>query len=86
MVADHNWQPWFFYQLGCEDHAPSLTVFCRPVSASYFSSIWLNEDKSTQIIDLTNLPLSKVPSDYSINFADMDNVSVYDALRRWCKA
>ncbi|MBB1291507.1 MULTISPECIES: type VI secretion system-associated protein TagF [unclassified Pseudoalteromonas] len=86
VVADHNWQPWFFYQLGCEDHAPSLTVFCRPVSASYFSSIWLNEDKSTQIIDLTNLPLSKVPSDYSINFADMDNVSVYDALRRWCKA
>lgn len=86
MVADHNWQPWFFYQLGCEEHAPSLTVFFRPVPASYFSSVWLNNDKSVQVIDLTNLAMDKVPSEYSLNFADMDNVSVYDALRRWCKA
>lgn len=86
IVADHNWQPWFFYQLGNESSQPSLTVFCRPVPASYFGSVWLAEDKSKDIIDLVNLSLDKVPSEYSLNFADMDNVSVYDALRRWCKA
>ena len=61
-------------------------MFCRPVPASYFGSVWLAEDKSKDIIDLVNLSLDKVPSEYSLNFADMDNVSVYDALRRWCKA
>ncbi len=86
MVADHNWQPWFFYQLGSQNNPPSLTVFCRPVPASYFGSVWLAEDKSNDIVDLVNLSQDQVPSEYSLNFADMDNMSVYDALRRWCKA
>ncbi|MCO7251101.1 type VI secretion system-associated protein TagF [Pseudoalteromonas sp. Ps84H-4] len=86
VVADHNWQPWFFYQLGTNKYKPSLTVFCRPVPASYFGSVWLTANKSADIIDLTSLSLEKAPSDYSLNFADMDNMSIYDALRRWCKA
>lgn len=86
VVADHNWQPWFFYQLGCQQHTPSLTIYCRPIPASYFGSVWQHEIKSQDIIDLASLSLDKVPSEYSRNFADMDNMSVYDALRRWCKA
>jgi type VI secretion system ImpM family protein len=86
MVADHNWQPWFFYQLGDENQAPSLTIFCRPIPASYFNSVWECDKKSNDIIDLCNLKVEKQPSSQTLNFADMDNVSVYDALRRWCKS
>lgn len=86
VVADHNWQPWFFYQLGCEQNASSLTIYCRPIPASYFGSVWQQDHKSQDVIDLAKLPIDKVPSEYSLNFADMDNMSLYDALRRWCKA
>ncbi|MDA8939763.1 type VI secretion system-associated protein TagF, partial [Pseudoalteromonas marina] len=86
MVADHNWQPWFFYQLGDENQSPSLTIFCRPIPASYFNSVWECDKKSNDIIDLCNLKVEKQPSSQTLNFADMDNVSVYDALRRWCKS
>ena len=86
VVADHNWQPWFFYQLGDENNQPSLTVFCRPIPASYFNSVWEASSKTKDIIDLCDLKVDKQPSTQTLNFADMDNVSVYDALRRWCKA
>ena len=86
MVADHNWQPWFFYQLGDDNQAPSLTIFCRPIPASYFNSVWEYDKKTNDIVDLCNLKVEKQPSSQTLNFADMDNVSVYDALRRWCKS
>ncbi|SFC95656.1 type VI secretion system-associated protein TagF [Pseudoalteromonas denitrificans] len=85
IVADHNWQPWFFYNLGDEQSAPSITIFTRPVPASYFSSIWLSNSKISGVIDLQNLIATKTASEQSVALAELDNMSMFDALRKWCK-
>ncbi len=85
MVADHNWQPWFFYHLGDQHNQPSITVFTRPVPASYFSAIWSPEIKTSGVIDLQKLKSTKAASAQSVELAGLDNMSMYDALRRWCK-
>ena len=85
MVADHNWRPWLFYQIGKANTAASLTVFATPMPASSFASIWQVEHKNQSVIDLANISASQPLSTASLSLAEMNNVSMYDALRRWCK-
>ncbi|NTS77905.1 type VI secretion system-associated protein TagF [Catenovulum sp. SM1970] len=85
MVADHNWQPWFFYSLGSAQHKPSMTIFVRPVPASCFDSVWNLSRQSQNVIDLVHTTASSKPSQSDYELAGAENVSLYDALRRWCK-
>ncbi len=85
MVADHNWQPWWFYQLGDEQTKPSLVLFCRPVPASYFDAVWHSESRGDAIIDLTVWQPNLAIPPACVEFAGADNMNVFDALRRWSK-
>lgn len=85
MVADHNWQPWWFYQIGNEAQKPCLILFCRPVSASYFDAVWLNNNKSNSVVDLCNLTVDPMIDSQCSDLAQADNISIYDGLRRWSK-
>ncbi|MFC3032161.1 type VI secretion system-associated protein TagF [Pseudoalteromonas fenneropenaei] len=84
-VADHNWQPWVFYQFGHEELPASMVVFCRPVPASYFDAIYLPEQQGTSAIDLTQLKLSLPVTKAAMDLAIADNMSIFDALRSWSK-
>lgn len=84
-VADHNWQPWVFYQFATTTQAASLVVFCRPVPASYFDAIYLPEQLGTSVIDLTNLNQSVPFTNTAMDLAVADNMSIFDALRSWSK-
>jgi type VI secretion system ImpM family protein len=86
LVADHNWRPWVFFQIGGQDQAASLTIFTTPVPPSYFSCVWSPEVNHQSIIDFASLSASQPLSDKVLSLAKTDNVSMYDALRRWCKA
>ncbi|WP_448565352.1 type VI secretion system-associated protein TagF [Thalassotalea ganghwensis] len=86
MVADHNWRPWIFYQLGNEHTTPSLTLFTTPVPPSYFDTIWSTDLKSQHLVDFTKVVPSQPLGSAYVDLAKMDHTSMYDALRRWCKA
>ena len=86
MVADHNWRPWIFYQVGHCGKPASLTIFTTPVPPSYFDTIWSETSTNQSIINLASLTSSKALSESSYSLAKMNNVSLYDALRRWCKS
>ncbi|GAA0820332.1 hypothetical protein GCM10009111_25590 [Colwellia asteriadis] len=86
VVADHNWRPWVFYQIGSCGSAASLTIFTTPMPPSYFDSIWSASSINNNIIDLQALNATEPLSEASLSLAKMNNVSMYDALRRWCKA
>lgn len=86
MVADHNWRPWVFYQVGCDNKPAHLTIFTTPVPPSYFSCIWSSVSAHTYVIELTALKSKETLSESSLSLAKMNNVSMYDALRQWCKA
>ncbi|WP_199608575.1 type VI secretion system-associated protein TagF [Flocculibacter collagenilyticus] len=86
IVADHNWRPWFFYHFNEQSQQTSMTIFARPVPASCFESIWHINTSTKSVVDLTSLTLNTECSEKAMSLAKMDNVSMYDALRRWCKA
>ncbi|MBU2894376.1 type VI secretion system-associated protein TagF [Colwellia sp. D2M02] len=86
VVADHNWRPWVFYQVGRDDKSASLTIFTTPMAPSYFDSIWSDASANNAIIELNALKATQSLSEASLSLAKMNNVSMYDALRRWCKA
>ncbi|KAF7769676.1 hypothetical protein PCIT_a2555 [Pseudoalteromonas citrea] len=85
MVADRNWQPWWFYQLETQDTPASLVLFLRPVSASYFDAVWMSKTKSNSVLDLTEIKTEQITDGGCLALAEMDNLSIYDALRRWSK-
>lgn len=84
-VADGHWRPWFFYHWGNERQAPGLIVFMRPAAASVFSALWGAVPDRSQVMDIEQLSLTTKPGDGARQLADLDNMSMYDALRRWCK-
>ncbi|MCJ8320805.1 MAG: type VI secretion system-associated protein TagF [Colwellia sp.] len=86
IVADHNWRPWLFYQIGDKDRAANLTIFATPMPPSYFESIWSETTSTTAVVKLNMLKATQPLSASSLSLAKMNNVSMYDALRRWCKA
>jgi len=86
VVADHNWRPWIFYQIGRTGKPASLTIFTTPVPPSYFDCIWSESSAQNSIIDLNSLKSTQALPESSLSLAKMNNVSMYDALRRWCKA
>jgi type VI secretion system ImpM family protein len=85
VVADHNWRPWLFYQIGRNGHSASLTIFTTPMAPSYFDSIWSEKPSSNAVIELSQLKATQPLSESSLSLAKMNNASMYDALRRWCK-
>jgi|GEM_PF-973804 len=86
MVADHNWRPWVFYQVGRIGKPASLTIFTTPVPPSYFDCIWSESSANNSVIELTELKVAQPFSEAALSLAKMNNTSMYDALRRWCKA
>jgi len=86
MVADHNWRPWVFYQTGSCGKPASLTIFTTPMPPSYFDSIWSAKSSNQTVIDLAIVDKSQPLSQSALALAKMNNVSMFDALRRWCKA
>lgn len=85
IVADHNWRPWIFYQTGSCGKPASLTIFTTPVPASYFDCIWSAEDNQNIVVDFSLVAQSQPLDTAVLELAKMNNVSMYDALRRWCK-
>jgi hypothetical protein len=86
IVADHNWRPWIFYQIGNCDNQASLTIFTTPMPPSYFDSIWSKDSAKNAVIELSTLKATQALSESAMSLAKVNNVSMYDALRRWCKA
>lgn len=85
VIADHNWRPWVFVHQAQQDTSCSLTLFVRPMPASYFESIWLVNSQNQNVVDLLNNDNVEAVAPKYLALADMDNLSMYDALRRWCK-
>ncbi len=85
VVADHNWRPWIFYQVGRNSNCASLTIFTTPMAPSYFDSIWSELSSHSTLIELSKLKATQPLSESSLSLAKMNNASMYDALRRWCK-
>ncbi|REL26630.1 type VI secretion system-associated protein TagF [Thalassotalea euphylliae] len=86
IVADHNWRPWVFYQTGSCGQPASLTVFTTPVPPSFFDAIWSSKCGHQTVIDFATVSPSEPLQQEFLSLAKADNVSMYDALRRWCKA
>ncbi len=84
VVAEHNWRPWLFYQIGSSESAASLTLFTTPMPPSYFDSIWSEVPIHNSTIEFNALKATEPLSESALSLAKMDNVSMHDALRRWC--
>lgn len=84
-VADPHWRPWLFCHQSTDGQPASMTVFTRPVAASSFEGIWSPRLTTPGIIDIDLFAPRGAPSDAASQLASLDNMSMYDALRRWCK-
>lgn len=85
IVADHSWQPWVFYGIDTDKKISYLTLFTTPVAPSMFEGVWFTSSNSQSVVDFSKVSSSQAISDFSLSLAKMNNVSMYDALRRWCK-
>ncbi|MCF2827839.1 MULTISPECIES: type VI secretion system-associated protein TagF [unclassified Pseudoalteromonas] len=85
MVADHHWQPWCFYNYGQLSQKASLVVYCRPMPASYFASVWLEHNSLSTTINLTGTLPQHPVTPHMYELAKASNMSVFDALRSWSK-
>ncbi|MDK1288250.1 type VI secretion system-associated protein TagF [Pseudoalteromonas umbrosa] len=84
-VADNHWQPWCFYNFGQLSCSASLVVYCRPVPASFFASVWLDLATGSTVMDFTKLNDNQPLSSKALELAKATNMSVFDTLRSWSK-
>ena len=84
-LADRHWRPWFFYQWGDTVLSPSLTVFVRPPAASNFAAIWSSVATNHQVVDIAQLVANGELDPNACQLAELEHMSWFDAIRRWCK-
>ena len=84
-LADRHWRPWFFYQWGDSRAVPSLTVFLRPPAASTLAALWQPGPDNHQVVDIAQLHVQGELAPSASQLAELEHMSMYDAMRRWCK-
>jgi hypothetical protein len=84
VLSGRTWSAHYFWNYPAPDFAASLTIFFKPVSASYFSQIVDSSKQDNNVINiLTEMENCSCDMKKMTHLVNQDEMTLMEALQQW---